>query len=65
MKKNIFYNEIVTRSYRDEVSSTDYWVTVIPFQDENGDKIEIKKGTTDKSEGETPREFSKELDLVL
>ncbi|PKF21642.1 hypothetical protein CW684_04425 [Macrococcoides caseolyticum] len=57
VKKNIFYNEIVTRSYRDEVSSTDYWVTVIPFQDENGDKIEIKKGTTDKSEGETPREF--------
>ncbi|PKE47229.1 hypothetical protein CW677_08615 [Macrococcoides caseolyticum] len=57
VKKNIFYNEIVTRSYRDEVSNTDYWVTVIPFQDEDGEKIEIKKGTTDKSEGETPREF--------
>lgn len=57
VKKNIFYNEIVTRSYRDEVSSTDYWVTVIPYEDEDGEKIEIKKGTTDKSEGETPREF--------
>ncbi|STY76133.1 Exopolysaccharide biosynthesis protein related to N-acetylglucosamine-1-phosphodiester alpha-N-acetylglucosaminidase [Macrococcoides caseolyticum] len=57
VKKNIFYNEIVTRSYRDEVSSTDYWVTVIPYEDEDGEKIEIKKGTTDKIEGETPREF--------
>lgn len=57
VKKNIFYNEIVTRSYRDEVSSTDYWVTVIPYEDEDGEKIEIKKGTTEKIEGETPREF--------
>lgn len=60
VKKNIFYNEIVTRSYRDEVSSTDYWVTVIPFQDENGDKIEIKKGTTENETGQTPREFFEE-----
>lgn len=60
VKRNIFYNEIVTRSYRDEVSSTDYWVTVIPFQDENGDKIEIKKGTTENEKGQTPREFFEE-----
>lgn len=57
VKKNIFYNEIVTRSYRDEVSSTDYWVTIIPFQDENGEKIKVKKGTTEVEKGETPREF--------
>lgn len=60
VKKNIFYDEIVTRSYRDEVSSTDYWVTVIPFQDKNGEQIEIKKGTTEKEKGETPREFFEE-----
>lgn len=57
LKQDSFYTEVEVNELKDRESNTVYWTIKIPFKDNTGREIKIKKGLSDSNDGETPREF--------
>lgn len=63
LSEKVYYSDIAYEKYRDNPSSTDYYITHVPNLDKNGNTIKIKHGyqndLINSGVGETARNFSK------
>lgn len=61
LAQTVYYDEIKVERRRDSLTNTEYWITKIPYLDNEGNLIKIKKGFANdsiNSNPETPRSFA-------